>query len=77
MVLTIVFAVVSGILIARAKDRLLTVTSLAVGLSILEALLDSTPALPLIVLGVLAFSFYVAFKIDWTGAFIPISRNRH
>ena len=65
MFLTISFAVIAGILIARSKDRLLTMTILAVGISFLEALLDLKLALPLIVLPVLATSVYVAYKIDW------------
>ena len=65
MFLTISFAVIAGILIARSKDRLLTMTILAVGISFLEALLDLKLALPLIVLPVLATSVYVVYKIDW------------
>ncbi len=68
MFLTIVFAVVAGILISRSKDRLLTVTCLTIGISLLEALLDAKLALPLIVLPVLAISVYVAYKVDWKGA---------
>jgi hypothetical protein len=68
--LTIVFAVVAGILVTRSKDRLLTMTVLAIGISVLEALLDAKLALPLIVLPVLAISVYVANKVDWKGALV-------
>jgi hypothetical protein len=78
VVLTIVFAVVAGILITRSKDRLLTVTCLAIGISILEALLEPTLALPLIVLPLVALSVYVAYKVDWKGALVAQQalRNR-
>jgi hypothetical protein len=75
VVLTIVFAVVAGILITRAKDRLLTMTVLAIGISLLEALLDARLALPLIILPVVATSVYVAYKVDWKGALLA-QQNR-
>jgi hypothetical protein len=68
--LTIVFAVVAGILITRSKDRLLTVTCLAIGISVLEALLDAKLALPLIVLPMVAISVYVAYKVDWKAVLV-------
>lgn len=69
MFLTIVFAAIAGILLTRSKDRLLTMTVLAIAISVLEAVLDAKMAVPLIVLPVVATSVYVAYKVDWKAAF--------
>jgi hypothetical protein len=72
--LTVVFALVAGIIIARSKDRLLTVTCLTIGISVLETVLDAKLVLPLVVLPVLAISVYVAYKVDWKSALVSQTR---
>jgi hypothetical protein len=74
VVLTVVFALVAGILIARSKDRLLTVTCLTIGISVLETVLDAKLVLPLILLPVAAISVFFAYKVDWKGALVSQQR---
>jgi hypothetical protein len=74
VVLTVVFALIAVISIAKAKDRLLTVTCLAIGISVLETVLDAKVTLPLVLMPLLAISVYAAYKIDWKGALVSQQR---
>jgi hypothetical protein len=74
VLLSMVFAVAAGILIAgKFKDRLLGVIGLAVAFSIIEAFFAPALALTSIGLAVLAFFIYVIAKIDWMVALTPLS----
>jgi uncharacterized oligopeptide transporter (OPT) family protein len=70
---TVAFAVVAGILMARAlKEGLLAFIGLAIGFSIVEAFFNPPLALTFIALAVLAFVFYVTSKAAWQGALTPL-----
>lgn len=75
MVLSIVIAVVAGILITRKlKDRLLGLIGLAIAFSIIEAFFVPALALTSIGLAVLAFFIYVISKTEMV-ALTPQSRE--
>ncbi|HTZ58749.1 MAG TPA: hypothetical protein VMB49_11650 [Acidobacteriaceae bacterium] len=72
---SVAFAVVAGILMARAlRESLVAFIGLAVGLSIVEAFFNPPLALTFIALAVLAFVFYVTSNA-WKGAFSPFSEE--
>lgn len=75
MLLSIIFAVAAGILIARkVKDRLLGLIGLAVAFSIIEAFFAPPLALTSIGVAVLAFFVYVISKTEMV-ALTPLSRE--
>jgi hypothetical protein len=75
VVLSIVIAVVAGILITRKlKDRLLGLIGLAIAFSIIEAFFVPALALTSIGLAVLAFFIYVISKTEMV-ALTPQSRE--
>lgn len=75
MLLSIIFAVAAGILIARKfKDRLLGLIGLAVAFSIIEAFFAPPLALTSIGVAVLAFLVYVISKTEMV-ALTPLSRE--
>jgi ABC-type proline/glycine betaine transport system permease subunit len=75
VLLSIIFAVATGILIARKfKDRLLGLIGLAVAFSIIEAFFVPALALTSIGVAVLAFLIYVISKTEMV-ALTPLSRE--
>jgi hypothetical protein len=77
VVLIISLALATGILIARFfKNGLVMAIGAGIGLSILEAFFNPTLALALIGMAVLAFFVYVASRVDWKDAFIPVSHQQ-
>jgi ABC-type proline/glycine betaine transport system permease subunit len=75
VLLSIIFAVAAGILIARKfKDRLLGLIGLAVAFSIIEAFFAPPLALTSIAVAVLAFLVYVISKTEMV-ALTPLSRE--
>lgn len=77
MVLIISLALATGIVVARFfKHGLLIAIGVGIGLSILEAFFNPTLALAFIGMAVLAFFAYVASKVDWKDAFIPVSHQQ-
>ncbi len=75
MLLSIVFTVAAGIVIARkVKDRLLGLIGLAVAFSIIEAFFAPPLALTSIGVAVLAFFVYVISKNEMV-ALTPLTRE--
>jgi hypothetical protein len=75
VLLSIMFAVAAGILIARMfKDRLLGLIGLAVAFSIVEAFFAPALALTSIGVAVLAFFIYVISKTEMV-ALTPLTRE--
>lgn len=77
MVLIISLALATGIFVARFfKNGLVIAIGAGIGLSIVEAFFNPTLALALIGMAVLAFFVYVASRIDWKDAFVPVSQQQ-
>jgi uncharacterized membrane protein len=76
MFLSVAFAVVAAVVMARAlKHSMVAFIGLAVALSIIEAFFNPPLALTCMALAVLSFLFYVTSRAGWKEAFSPATEE--